>query len=179
MIPCKTCGQPATGEDIRCDTCRQVETHLADYLESPKGQDFVRNLLPKMDNWPEWDHEAVLRENEATVEKDGDYWYAMGWRHGGMGINADDETIARKSAALFISLWLRGFTASFADNVAHGFAMWLELQNQRRSFELTKKLGDAVLKMNSCRNIACVSYEEEAAWDKLVDLAKLLNEGEE
>jgi len=156
-----------------------VEDNLVEYLESPKGQDFVRQRLPTLDNWPEWDYEAVLRKNEATVEKDGDYWYAMGWRHGGMGINADDEVIARKSAALFIELWLRGLTASFADNVAHGFAMWLELQNQRRSFELTKELGDAVLKMNSCRNIACVSDEEEAAWDKLVDLAKLLNEREE
>jgi hypothetical protein len=143
----------------------------------PEVQDFVLSLLPKLDNWPEWDYEAVLRENGATVKRDGDYWYTMGWRLGSMGFNVDDEVIARKTAALFIELFMRGFTCSFADNVAHGYAMWLELQNQRYKIEVTKELGDAVLKMNSCRNIACVSDEEEAAWDKLVEFAKLLSEG--
>ena len=47
-----------------CDNCYEVETRLEDYLKSQKGQDFVRQHLPTIDNWPEWDYEAVLRENE-------------------------------------------------------------------------------------------------------------------
>jgi len=149
---------------------------LTDYMKSPEVQDFVRNLLPKVDNWPEWDHEAVLRENGATVEKDGDYWWTLGWRMGGMGINADDETIARKSAAMFIELFMRGFTCSFADNVAHGYAMWLELQNQRYSFELTKELGDAIIEMDGRAEVAEAVGD---AWNKLVDSAKLLRKREQ
>ena len=173
---CTTCGQTVDMFD-QCLNCLRIEQGLSEYLESPKGQDFVRNLLPKLDNWPEWDYEAVLKKHEITVEQGRKYWWPMSWRHGSIGLNTDDEVIARKCAALFAELFLRGVTCSFADNLAHGFAMWLELQNQRYSFELTEDLGDAVLKMNSCRNTACMS-NEEAAWDKLVESARLLRERE-
>ena len=176
---CKTCGKMTWFDVGLCNACYEVEENLEEYLKSPKGQDFVRQHLPRLDNWPEWDYEAVLRENEVSVVRAGDYWYGLGWRHGSESINADNEVIARKSAAVFVSLWLCGVTASFADNLAHGFAMWLELQDQRYSFELTKELGNAVLKLNSCRNIACMSDEEEAAWDKLVESARLCNKREQ
>jgi len=179
---CKTCGTVNWLTGRKCQNCYEVEAHLEDYMASPKGRDFVRNLLPKADNWPEWDYEAVLRANEATVEKDGDYWWTLGWRHGSMGINADDEVIARKSAAMFIELWLRGLTASFADNVAHGYAMWLELQNQRYSFELTKELGDAIIEMEAIafsEGQGPRTPEQNAAWDKLVESAKLFKERDE
>ncbi len=169
---CRTCERfLGLSSDRLCHDCLQVETHLANYLASPKGQDFVRNLFPKIDNWPEWDYEAVLRENEVEVVWHRDYWYSMGWRHGSMGINADDETIARKSAAIFVSLWLRGFSCSFADNISHGFAMWLELQNQRYSFELTKELGDAIIELEDHN---CIYGDGLEAWNKLVDSARLL-----
>jgi len=147
-------------------------------MQSPKGQDFVRRKhLPKIDNWPEWDYEAVLRENEVEVEKAGKYWYTLGWRHGSVSINADNEIIARKSAAMFISLFLRGFTCSFADNIAHGYAMWLELQDRRYSFELTKDLGDAVIEMSD-NGMGPDFTDDSDAWNKLVDSARLLRERE-
>jgi hypothetical protein len=135
-------------------------------------RDTFRHLCPPLDNWPEWDYEAVLRDNEATVGQAGEYWWTLGWRHGSMGINADDEIIARKSAAMFIELWLRGVTASFADNIAHGYAMWLELQDQRYSFELTKELGNAIIEMSN--NGMGPDTDDGGAWNKLVESAKLI-----
>jgi hypothetical protein len=159
--------------------CYEVEERLTSYLKSPKGLAFVRRQMPLIDNWPDWDYEAVLTEHAATVSRSDEYWWTLSWRHGSMGINANDEVIARKSAAVFIELFNRGFSCSFADNLAHGFAMWLELQNQRHLFELTKDLGNATLKMNSWRYAADMSEEEMAAWTKLVDTAKLLKEREQ
>ena len=40
---------------------------------SPNGWDFVRKLIPHLDDWVDghpdtWDYDAVLRENEVQVE---------------------------------------------------------------------------------------------------------------
>jgi hypothetical protein len=172
MIPCKTCGQHATGEDIRCDTCREVESHLDEYLQSQNGRDFVRKRMPTLDNWPDWDYEAVLSKHEITVEQTDEYWWNMSWRYGGNGFNVDDEVIARQVSALFAELFLRNFSASFADNVTHGYAMWLELQDQRYKFELTPDLATAVFKMEGLDNRSDIlSGPEKEAWDDLVAFA--------
>ena len=174
-MKCNICGRETVYPD-RCYDCQIMALWLPHILTQEGGREFVRKTLLTVDDWCDrWDYEAVLRENEVTVEKAEDYWYTLGWRHGSMGINADNDIIARKSVAVFVELWMRGFSCSFADHLAHGFAMWLELQDQRYSFELTKELGDAVLKMNSCRMSACLSDEEENAWDKLVESARLCN----
>jgi hypothetical protein len=53
-VPCDICGRPTpfTGTK-RCNLCWSVESHLAEYLESPKAQAVVRELLPKLDDWRE------------------------------------------------------------------------------------------------------------------------------
>ena len=69
-VPCETCGTPTpfTGTR-RCNNCWEVERRLPDYMKSPKGWDFVRQHIPKLDDWADghpdaWDYDAVLRENE-------------------------------------------------------------------------------------------------------------------
>jgi hypothetical protein len=108
--------------------------------------------LPLLDDWvngqPDaWDYEAVLRENNVTVEwcdtlvdvVDGNgnktpagdmASWSMSWKHGTMDIGPTTEVIARKAAALFVSLWLRGVSASFADKLMDGFVVYLERQEQ-------------------------------------------------
>jgi len=109
------------------------------------------DLLPALDDWVDghpdaWDFEAVLRENKVqvewcdkvvdgcgTVHRAGEYaGWSMTWKHGVMFIGPVSETIARKAAALFVSLWLRGLSASFADKLMDGFIMFLELQDGTR-----------------------------------------------
>ena len=73
-VPCETCGTPTpfTGTR-RCNNCWEVERRLPDYTKSPKAWDFVRQHIPKLDDWVDghpdaWDYDAVLRENEVIVE---------------------------------------------------------------------------------------------------------------
>lgn len=47
-----------------------------------------------------------------------------------MFIGGTSETIARKAGALFVCLWLRGVSASFADKLMDGFVVFLERQNE-------------------------------------------------
>jgi hypothetical protein len=151
---------------------------LDKYLKSQAGRDFVRKRMPTLNDWPRWDYEAVLSKHGITVEQTDEYWWSMDWKYGCNAFNVDDEVIARQVSALFAELFLRNFAASFADNVAHGYGMWLELQDQRYSFELTEDLGNAVLMLDSCHNTACLTDEEMAAWDKLVETAGVLKESD-
>jgi hypothetical protein len=119
--------------------------------------------LPKLDDWVDgkpdaWDYEAVLREHNVSV-----YWWADGtgdvqgnespagnssewafsWRFGFGSIGPTNETIARKAAALFVSLWLRGVSASFADKLMDGFICYLERQeNTSLTFLAEVDTGD-------------------------------------
>ena len=102
-----------------------------------------------MDDWEDgqpdaWDYEAVLKENGVTVERcdaliDGNgNEYRAGefagwgfyWKHGAIHIGQTSETIARKAAALFVSLWLRGVSASFCDKIMSGMIWFWELQDR-------------------------------------------------
>lgn len=152
---CKTCGKPVPFDGAtQCTNCWEVEHRLDDYLKSPVAQEIVRDHLPKLDDWvggqpdawkPDaWDYEAVLRDHDVTVEwcgtlVDGEgtehlagdmAGWGMSWRHGTMHVGRVNETIARKAAALFVSLWLRGVSASFADKLMDGFIVFLERQEQ-------------------------------------------------
>ncbi len=135
-VPCEVCGTltPMDGTK-RCNNCWEVERRLPEYVKNLGGQDFIHNLMPNVDDWKDgkcdvWDYEAVLKEHDATVEQSDEYWWSLCWRHGTMGFNTDNEVHARKMAALFIELWMRGFAASFADHIVSGFSMWLELQEK-------------------------------------------------
>lgn len=108
--------------------------------------------LPALDDWKDgqpdaWDYEKVLRDNNVTVEwcdkltSDGMTFeqappdlcgWGFYWVYGAIHIGQTSETIARKAAALFVSLWQRGVTASFCDKLMDGFIMFLELQEHRR-----------------------------------------------
>jgi len=135
-VPCEICGQSTiyTGTK-RCTNCWEVEHRLPEYLKNARGQAFARQHMPLLDDWVDgkpdaWDYEAVLHENEVTVEWLGEWLggWSFGWKHGGILVGNTTETIARKAAALFISLWLRGVSASFADKLMDGFILFLERQ---------------------------------------------------
>jgi hypothetical protein len=137
--------------------------------------------MPTLNNWPRWDYEAVLSEYGVTVEQTDEYWWSMDWRYGCNAFNVDDETIARQVSALFAELFLRNFSASFADNVSHGYGMWLKLQDQRYSFELTEDLGDAVIEMEAIaysEGLGPKTPEQTVAWDKLVETARVFKESD-
>jgi hypothetical protein len=52
------------------------------------------------------------------------------WKHGAIHIGQCSEQIARKAAALFVSLWLRGVSASFCDKIMSGMIWFWELQER-------------------------------------------------
>ena len=84
-------------------------------------------MLPPLDDWEDghpdaWDYDAVLRENGVVVDGNGNEHRAgefagwgFYWKHGAIHIGRTTEIIARKAAALFVSLWLRGVSASFTE----------------------------------------------------------------
>jgi hypothetical protein len=160
-VPCETCGTPTpfTGTR-RCNNCWEVERRLPDYMNSPKGWDFVRQYIPKLDDWVDghpdaWDHDAVLLENEVIVEwcdtlvdgngnehRAGEFaGWGFYWKHGAIHIGQCSEQIARKAAALFVSLWLRGVSASFCDKIMSGMIWFWKLQERPPSRVRTLKAG--------------------------------------
>lgn len=82
----------------------------------------------KLDDWPNWDYEAVLRDNNVTVDCDDDGWGYM-WKYGTGTLGFVTETQARKGAAMFVSLWLLGVSATFADKLTDGYLMVLDFQD--------------------------------------------------
>jgi hypothetical protein len=103
--------------------------------------------MPVLDDWMDgkpdaWDYEKVLRDNSVHVVwsdrlVDGEgheilagefAGWSMSWKHGVMDIGPTTKTIARKAAALFVSLWLRHVSASFCDKLMDGFICFLERQ---------------------------------------------------
>jgi hypothetical protein len=147
-VPCETCGTPTllTGTR-RCNNCWEVERRLPSYMKSPKAWDFMRQYIPKLDDWKDgrpdaWDYDAVLKENGVSVEwcdtlvdgngnehRAGEFaGWGFYWKHGAIHIGQTSEQIARKAAALFVSLWLRGVSASFCDKIMSGMVWFWELQ---------------------------------------------------
>ncbi len=134
-IPCVTCGEPTEFFGTRlCTNCWEVESRLDKYLQSPGGKGRVRNKMPLLDDWiggkpDSWDYETLLTENSVKVVRNNtvDGW-TLSWKHGTMHIGNTTGMIARKAAALFVSLWQRGVSASFADKLMDGFIVYLERQ---------------------------------------------------
>ena len=147
MTYCEICGTPTPFDATkRCHNCWEVEHRLEAYLKNPLGLDNVRRLIPKLDDWVEDWHETALRDNGVTVEWDDKVWddegcpqeappdlvgWSFGWKHGAIFIGRTTETIARKAAALFVELWLRGVSASFCDKLMDGFITYLERQENK------------------------------------------------
>lgn len=136
---CPTCGRHHLSGCKLCNNCWEVEKRLVDYLESPNGVQFVWDKMPKLDDWvngePDaWDYDAVLSTYDVKVERavPVDHGHVLFWKHGTMGIETDSETHARKAAALFIELWLRGVSASFADKLMDGYLFYMEFQEKAK-----------------------------------------------
>jgi hypothetical protein len=88
----------------------------------------------KLDDWVDgvpdaWDYEVVLTGHKVLVEKLGLGGYQLCWRRGFMHVPTDNEVHARKAAALFIELYLRGISPSFADKLMDGYLSHLETQD--------------------------------------------------
>jgi len=86
----------------------------------------------KLDDWVDghpdaWDYEAVLRDNKVILDYDSDGW-GFSWPFGTGTLGCVLEVHARKAAAMFVSLWLLGVSATFADKLMDGYLMFLELQ---------------------------------------------------
>ena len=110
----------------------------------------LKRGIPLLDDWyhgvdgkyhPGWDYEAVLRDNEVTVEwchqmVDGEgtvsesppefCGWGFSWKHGAIHVGRTTEKIARKASALFVRLWQLGVSASFADKLMDGYIVYLE-----------------------------------------------------
>jgi len=132
--------------DDRCALCSTMAALLPEYINRT-GLQFIRQHLPKLDDWtegkPGWNYEAILHNNDVTVE-----WqdtlvncedertpappdlcgWGFHWKNGAIFIGQTTEAIARQAAALFVSLWLRGVSASFCDKLMDGFIIVLERQ---------------------------------------------------
>lgn len=113
----------------------------------PRVEELLKRRIT-LDDWVDghpdaWDYEAVLHDNEVIVEwcdqmtSDGETFeplpvslcgWGFYWKHGAIHIGQTTETIARKAAALFVSLWQRGVSASFCDKLMDGFIIFLERQ---------------------------------------------------
>ena len=156
-MTCDICGKAAHFIDRRCRDCFAVENRLESYLKNPAGLAKFMSLLPRpaLDDWhetslhryePGWDYEDVLRYNEVTVEwchelVDGEgtvseappdlCGWGLSWAHGAMHIGQTTEAIAREAAALFVSLWNLGVSASFADKLMDGYMTYLERQENK------------------------------------------------
>ena len=111
----------------------------------------MKKCLPPLDDWKDgkpdaWDYEAVLKENGVTIEWcdeliDGNgntrracefAGWGFHWKHGGIHIGQTTEVIARKAAALFVSLWLRGVSASFCNKIMSAMIWFWESQERPR-----------------------------------------------
>lgn len=128
--------------------CDAEMAALRDRIVTPDPVGESSQPSPLLDDWVDghpdaWDYNAVLRDNSVLIEycdtlTDGwgckspaGVWagWSFSWKHGVMFIGQVlNETIARKAAALFVSLWLRGVSASFADKLMDGFITSLERQ---------------------------------------------------
>ncbi len=105
------------------------------------------NCLPPLDDWADgkpyaWDYEAVLKDIGVSVDwcvelidgngnrhRAGEFaGWGLCWKHGAIHIGQTSETIARKATALFVSLWLRGVSASFCDQIMAGMIWFWQLQ---------------------------------------------------
>ena len=68
---CETCGGILPKFLLatkRCINCWVIEHRLPEYLKHPKGLAFVRKHMPLLDDFCDWDYEAVLKENDVKVE---------------------------------------------------------------------------------------------------------------
>ena len=98
------------------------------------------NCLPPLDDWKDgrpdaWDYDAVLTEKgvdgNGNEHRAGEFaGWGLCWKHGAIHIGQTSEMIARKAAALFVSLWLRGVSASFCDKIMSGMVWFWELQER-------------------------------------------------
>ncbi len=91
-------------------------------------------MIKILDDWVDgkpdaWDYEAVLKERDVIVEYSILGW-CFSWEHGSIGIGNTTEVIARKAAALFVSLWLRNVSASFCSKLMSGYIIILEREEE-------------------------------------------------
>jgi len=122
------------------------------------------NCLLPLDDWVDgkpdaWDYEAVLRDNGAIIEwcdtlVDGNgnrhragelAGWGFYWEHGAIHIGRTTEIIARKAAAVFVSLWMRSVSASFCDKIMSGMIWFWELQERPERVNVPDQLDLAEL----------------------------------
>jgi len=180
-VPCDICGEPTSFLGTRrCTNCWEVESRLEKYLQSSGGLKWARNKMPLLDDWVDglsdaWDYEKVLTENEVEIEccatvvdNEGAVrksnccsGWSLSWESGTMYMGETTEVIARKAAALFVSLWLRGVSASFADKLMDGYIGFLERQEG-----ITKGVMASVITRKDCApcylRLSFGTYAEES-----------------
>ena len=82
----------------------------------------------RLDDWVKgvpdaWDYDAVLADNDVRVVFQSGEGWTLVWPQGVMhiGLYHVDSGLARAAAALFVELWLRGVSASFADKLMDAY----------------------------------------------------------
>lgn len=88
-----------------------------------------------LDDW-EFNYNQILEENRVEVYYNDKFegeripefaGWSLSWAYGCMFIGSGiSEGAARQAAALFVSLWLRGVTASFGDKLMIGYLSQLK-----------------------------------------------------
>lgn len=132
--PCGICGRnDSFTVGGTCSICWVLARDLPSFLATSGGLMFARKYIPILDDWvgnkaDAWDYDIVLRDNSVDMFLDDDNYWAMSWKQGTMGFGIKSEIHARKAAALFVSLYLRSISASFASKLVTGYLMYLELQ---------------------------------------------------
>jgi hypothetical protein len=156
---------------------------------------------PLLDDWaggkPDaWDYEAVLAANEVKVEwwheltGDGETFteappefcgWGFSWKYGAIDIGQTSEGIARKAAALFVSLWKLGVSASFCDKLMDGYISFLERQGSEALTFLAEithySHGGAFFRLT--RENFCTSESFEYAEKHIIQALGLVAEDEE
>lgn len=83
----------------------------------------MKRCLPPLDDW------VGLVDGNGNEHRAGEFaGWGFYWKYGAIHIGRTTEIIARKAAALFVSLWLRGLSASFSDKIMSGMIWFWELQ---------------------------------------------------
>ena len=80
--------------------------------------------MPLLDDL-NWDtdegYKNILSENNVEIFYDSDLGFGLKWQHGVIHIGRYDYETTLKGATLFMSLWLRGVSASMANSLMIGY----------------------------------------------------------
>lgn len=92
-------------------------------------EDDFESILKEQDIKVTWDNQFIDGKGNIDIDNDLAGW-SLSWKHGCMYIGKTTEEIARKAAALFVGLWLRGVDCALADKLMWGYVEYERTLNE-------------------------------------------------